>query len=214
MRELCDTRAPYSEFTKTSGHSCLPERLQMRGYATTAVHGFYAGMFERNRWYPRVGFENMDFGDKLMPTMTRRCGSAFRGICDADLPPVIERAAAGTKRPDFIYWLTLNIIFRSARQSAHQFQMRTAGQRFWHHPRLPDGHLSHEVLDSVAKLALNPDIGPAEILVVGDHAPPLWSKRGRSEFEAGKVPWYRLTPRDGGIASNGGTIRRRHTAKP
>ena len=62
--------------------------------------------------------------------------------------------------------------------------------------------LWHDVFNSVAKLALNPDIGPAEILVVGDHAPPLWSKRGRAEFEAGKVPWYRLTPRDGGIASN------------
>jgi phosphoglycerol transferase MdoB-like AlkP superfamily enzyme len=29
----------------------------MRGYTTTAVHGFFSGMFDRNRWYPRIGFK-------------------------------------------------------------------------------------------------------------------------------------------------------------
>jgi hypothetical protein len=31
--------------------------------------------------------------------------------------------------------------------------------------------------------------------VVGDHAPPLWSKRGRAQFAPGQVAWYRLKPR-------------------
>lgn len=203
MRELCDTRAPYAEFTKTSGNSCLPERLRMRGYATTAVHGFYAGMFGRNRWYPRTGFEKMDFGDTLMPTMQRRCGGAFRGICDADLPPVIERAAAETKQPDFIYWLTLNthIPVRPG-EALTDFKCEQPDNGFGIARVCRMAELWHDVFDAVAKLALNPDIGPAEILVVGDHAPPLWSKRGRAEFEAGKVPWYRLTPRSDAVASS------------
>lgn len=202
MRELCDTRAPYAEFTKTSGVSCLPERLQMRGYATTAVHGFYSGVFERNRWYPKVGFEHMNFGEKLMPLFKRRCGTAFRGPCDADLPPVIEQAAAKTKRPDFIYWLTLNTHIPVAPGEAlTHFHCEKADNGFGVARVCRMAELWHDVFGAVAQLALNPAIGPAEILVVGDHAPPLWSKRGRGEFEAGKVPWYRLTPRDDVVAS-------------
>ena len=52
-----------------------------------------------------------------------------------------------------------------------------------------------EVLDKVATLATAADLPPTEILVVGDHAPPLWSRRGRSLFEPGKVTWFRLTTR-------------------
>jgi len=55
---------------------------------------------------------------------------------------------------------------------------------------------------AVAQLALDPPIAPAEILAVGDHAPPLWPTNGRAEFEAGKVAWYRLTPLEGVLAQN------------
>lgn len=55
--------------------------------------------------------------------------------------------------------------------------------------------LWRDLFGAIARLALDPAIGPAEILVVGDHAPPLWSRRGRGQFMPGKVAWYRLTPR-------------------
>ena len=203
MRELCETRAPYSEFTKTSGSSCLPERLHMRGYTTTAVHGFYSGMFERNRWYPRIGFDKMEFGEALIPQFKRECGRAFRGVCDADLPPLIERVAAETKSPDFIYWLTLNThIPVVPGEALTKFGCERPNNGFGLRRVCRMAELWHDVFRSVAQLALDPRIAPAEILVVGDHAPPLWSKKGRAEFEAGKVPWYRLTPRDGVVASN------------
>jgi hypothetical protein len=41
------------------------------------------------------------------------------------------------------------------------------------------------------------DAPPMDILIVGDHAPPLWSKAGRELFTPGKVTWIRLTPRSG-----------------
>ena len=203
MRELCETREPYTEFTKTSGSSCLPERLQMRGYTTTAVHGFYSGMFDRNRWYPRIGFEKMEFGEALIPQITRECGRTFRGACDADLPPLIERVAAGTKKPDFIYWLTLNTHIPVVPGDAlTKFGCERADNGFGLARVCRMAELWHDVFQSVAQLALDPAIAPAEILVVGDHAPPLWSRKGRAEFEAGMVPWYRLTPREGVVASN------------
>jgi len=203
MRELCETRAPYAEFTKSSGSSCLPERLHMQGYATTAVHGFYSGMFERNQWYPRIGFHKMEFGEVLMPQIKRKCGTAFRGACDADLPPLIEQVAAETKSPDFIYWLTLNThIPVGPGEALTNFDCERQDNGFGLRRVCRMAELWHDVFRAVAQLALDPSIGPAEILVVGDHAPPLWSKKGRAEFEAGKVPWYRLTPRNGVIAAN------------
>jgi hypothetical protein len=62
--------------------------------------------------------------------------------------------------------------------------------------------LWHHLFRAVAQLALDPAIAPAEILVVGDHAPPLWLTNGRAEFEAGKVAWYRPMPLEGVLASN------------
>ena len=203
MRELCETRASYSDFTKSSGGSCLPERLHMRGYTTTAVHGFYSGMFDRNRWYPRIGFDKMEFGEMLVPQIKRQCGRVFRGACDADLPPLIERVAAETKTPDFIYWLTLNThIPVVPGEALTNFDCERKDNGFGLSRVCRMAELWHDVFSAVAQLALDPSIAPAEILVVGDHAPPLWSKKGRAEFEAGKVPWYRLTPREGVIASN------------
>ncbi|MGO3930203.1 hypothetical protein NP284_18045 [Rhodopseudomonas pseudopalustris] len=55
--------------------------------------------------------------------------------------------------------------------------------------------LWRDVFEGVAQLARDPALGQPEILVVGDHGPPLWSKRGRAQFEPGKVAWYRLQPR-------------------
>jgi hypothetical protein len=62
--------------------------------------------------------------------------------------------------------------------------------------------LWRDVFASVARLALDPRIGPAEIVMVGDHAPPFWSRQARGQFEPGKVAWYRLTPREDVMASS------------
>jgi len=40
--------------------------------------------------------------------------------------------------------------------------------------------LWHNVFASVSKLALDPGIGPADILIVGDYSPPLWSRHARA----------------------------------
>ena len=166
------------------------------------MHAFYSGMFDRNRWYPRIGFDKLDFGEALIPQLKRRCGTVFRGACDADLPPLIERAA-DTKRPNFIYWLTLNTHIPVAPGEARtDFNCERPDNGFGMAKVCRMAELWHDVFNAVARLALDPAVAPAEILVVGDHAPPLWSKRGRGEFEVGKVPWYRLTPRPGVVASD------------
>lgn len=201
MRELCDTRTPYKEVAVTSGADCLPSKLRHLGYTTLAFHGFSSEMFSRRDWYPDIGFSKTIFGEDLGPRTKRMCGDAFRGVCDADLPPLIAKHVASTNAPHFIYWLTLNTHIPVPPGDALTNFNCEKGQNVFITPRVCRmAELWHDVFASVAQLALDPAIGPAEILVVGDHAPPLWSKRGRGQFEPGQVAWYRLTPRDGKTA--------------
>jgi hypothetical protein len=111
--------------------------------------------------------------------------------------------AAETKEPNFVYLLTLDThIPVVPGEALTKFGCERAENGFGLRRVCRMAELWHDVFRAVAQLALDPAIAPAEIPVVNDHAPPLWSRKGRAEFEAGKVPWYRFTPRAGVFASN------------
>ncbi len=206
MRELCDTRAFYAEFAPSYGYSCLPELLRQRGYTNIAVHAFSGGMFERNTWYPLVGFDKRLFGEDLAARNKRQCGGAWRGICDADLAPAIlgsAREMAASGKPRFIYWVTLNTHVPVAPGDARtDFHCERGGSEFGNLTVCRMAELWHDFFRTMSTIALDPAVWPAEILIVGDHAPPMWSKRGRAQFAAGQVAWYRLTPRESAVASD------------
>lgn len=205
MRELCNTRTFYAQFVLKDGDSCLPNLLAARGYTSIAVHAFSGGMFQRSRWYPIVGFDRELFRDELVNATHRVCGSAFRGACDADLAPLIVAAsgqAAQRGKPRFIYWLTLNTHVPVAPDEAlTNFHCENDGGGFGPPTVCRMAELWHDVFTVVAKIARDPAVAPAEILVVGDHAPPLWSRRGRAQFTPGEVAWYRLRPRRTSVSS-------------
>jgi phosphoglycerol transferase MdoB-like AlkP superfamily enzyme len=205
MRELCDTRSFYAEFAPVYGYSCLPQLLRQRGYTSIAVHGFAGGMFERNAWYPQVGFDKRLFGEDLARHTRRYCGGAFRGICDADLAPAIigsARDAADSGKPRFIYWVTLNTHVPVAPGDAlTDFRCERADNGFGTLTVCRMAELWHDFFKTFSTIALDPAVWPAEILIVGDHAPPMWSKLGRAQFAAGQVTWYRLSPREDAVAS-------------
>ncbi len=196
MRELCGTRTPYAIFAREAGLECLPGQLRKSGYSTLAIHGFSSEMFGRRDWYPQIGFEKALFGEGFSARLPRHCGSVFRGVCDADLAPLIAKEATDVQAPHFIYWLTLNTHIPVAPGDARtDYDCAGATNGFATPQVCRMAELWHDLFDAIAGLALDPAIGPAEILIVGDHAPPLWSKRGRGQFEPGHVAWYRLTPR-------------------
>ena len=196
MRELCHTRAPYREVAETSGDSCFPHQMQRRGYTTLAFHGFLRTMFGREGWYPKIGFDRAMFGEDIMMRTRRLCGGVVQGVCDADLAPIIAGEAAKVKGPRFIYWLTLNTHIPVHEGDAlTDFGCDRDARLFGTRKVCMMSELWRDAFNVIAKLANDPAIGPADILIVGDHAPPLWSKRGRAQFMPGQVAWYRLTPR-------------------
>ncbi|MCP9629558.1 sulfatase-like hydrolase/transferase [Rhodopseudomonas palustris] len=198
MRELCGTRMFYKDYVAQDADHCLPDRLAQRGYGTVAVHGFVGGMFEREQWYPTIGFGRSLFGKDLIKATGRICGDSFRGACDADMAPLLAaaRPAGARDQPRFVYWLTLNSHVPVAPDQARtNFRCGSDGGSFGQADVCRMAEIWHDVFNVVAQLARDPALRQPEILVVGDHAPPLWSKRGRAQFEPGQVAWYRLQPR-------------------
>jgi phosphoglycerol transferase MdoB-like AlkP superfamily enzyme len=196
MREFCATRDAYSTLTAESGTKCLPARLRRAGYETIAIHGFSGGMFERASWYPLVGFDRSLFAEDLFVKSDSLCGSVFRGMCDSRMEPQLTRQLHDAGKPVFLYWLTLN-----THVPVNPGDVKTS---YLGCGRIDNSaerdvclmaELWRDVFATVAHIATDPSLASAEILIVGDHAPPLWSMRGRRMFEPGQVAWYRLTPR-------------------
>ncbi|MDB5601743.1 MAG: sulfatase [Xanthobacteraceae bacterium] len=191
IRELCGSREAYDGLDPARAAQCLPARLRRKGYTTMAFHAYSRKMFDRANWYPTIGFDRMLFGEDMLPGTKRTCGTVFRGGCDSDMEDLIARAAGGAKKPFLIYWLTLNTHVPVVPADAKvPLPCDDAASR----NVCVMSSMWRQVFGTVARLALDPRIGPADVLVVGDHAPPLWSTRERGLFEPGRVAWYRLSP--------------------
>jgi phosphoglycerol transferase MdoB-like AlkP superfamily enzyme len=192
MRELCGTYHPYWRFFAGEDPICLPDRYAARGYRTVAVHGFRAEFYDRARWYPLAGFERSLFGETVGSRFARRCDGPFPGPCDTDLAQVVE-AEMRAPGSSFVYWLTLNSHVPVAPGSGTPRQdCGRPGSRFADSEVCAMVEVWQDVFAAVVRLAkAHPG---TEILLVGDHAPPLWRRAARGAFEAGRVPWIRLSP--------------------
>lgn len=194
MRELCNTRKSYVEVAQDDNVVCLPKLMDEQGYRTISLHNFTSAFFGRADWYPKLGFEKRIFGQDLTHVASHQCGGPFRGPCDMDLIPLIGKELREAKQPTFFYWMTFSTHVPVA---PHEGKPRLGCER-------SGGSIGNtevcymtemwiDLMEGLAKLTAS--IPPTEILIVGDHAPPLWSKSGRELFTPGKVTWIRLAPR-------------------
>lgn len=107
LRELCQKNATVMDISKVDDKefaNCLPARLRQQGYSTYSVHGAAGALYDRSRWYPLIGFDDVLFKDDF--TEARDCKS-FSGKCDYDLfDPIADILAS--KEKVLLYWLTLN----------------------------------------------------------------------------------------------------------
>jgi Sulfatase len=196
MRELCDTRNPYQDVLAGKPFVCLPKQMKDRGYRTIALHNFTGAFFERLQWYPKLGFQDEFFFKDLAPLTHRLCGGPFRGPCDADVAPIITQKLREAKQPTFFYWMTLSTHVPIApHEGTPRLKCEQGGGAIGNVEVCYMTELWMDLFQSVAQLAR--DLPGTEIMLVGDHAPPLWSKAGRRLFTPGKVTWVRLTPKPG-----------------
>lgn len=198
LRELCDRWAHYSAFD-AAGADCLPKRFRSAGYGTTAIHAFNGELFDRRSWYPAIGFERMLFADDLVRAGAHQCPGVFPGACDADVPSEIVRRLVAAKGPQFVYWLTLNTHVPVLADKALETERCTVGADRWRSdfPALCRLFQLHHVLaDRISDMAMSPDLPPTDILIVGDHKPPLFDRAASERFDPARVPWIYLKARE------------------
>lgn len=196
LRELCNVSGSYRMLRPGHAPDCWPYRLKQQGYRVVAIHGFWSTMFDRHAWWPQIGLSQALFmGDRVWQPPARRCGTSFRGICDADA--VTELGNQLRKGPNiFAYLLTLNShlpvperlprgsTLDCARAPAQLTTKQCAIAARW-----------TVVFDAVAGLASRDDIGQTTFILVGDHSPPFFHQTDSAAFSYSNVPFIILTPR-------------------
>jgi hypothetical protein len=199
-RELCGSAIGFGILTasvaKLSG--CLPVKLDMMGYHSIGVHGFTGRMFERDKWYGRIGFDETWFRDRFKRQGLPVCPGPFPGICDAAVSTWIgDRLEKDSDSPQFIYWVTLNshlpvpvpnLVKTPPPCPNVSISSQDSALCSWY-------QLIFNVHRSVSELALRSLARPTVFVVVGDHAPPFTSPRLRSQFSDQVVPYVLLMPK-------------------
>ena len=197
MRELCQTRESYDDL-KAPKSDCMPARYRAAGYETHAYHGFSATMFQRDRWYPLIGFGGASFRDDLYARGLSHCDGVFAGACDRQVPRLIADRLKTATKPQMIYFLTLNTHLPIMRDDSIKTLDCALGEGNWAeaNPQLCRLFLMHHYLaEAIDALVMDPDLPPTDILIVGDHFPPFFDRVDRSRFAPGVVPWVMLRHR-------------------
>jgi hypothetical protein len=200
FRELCGVFRSHSNAPDSAQPGCLPAKLRAAGFRTLAIHGFQPGFFDRRRWYPLLGFDEMLFAPELVARGVKgNCGIIFVGACDADVARLIDSTLAdvGNARPLFVYWLTLNshLPLSASTAAASHFDCRLAPEAAEIENICLWMRMMDVVLSSMAAIATDPHIPPTRFLIVGDHSTPFAAARTRDMFVQDRVPFIELVPR-------------------
>jgi len=108
--------------------------------------------------------------------------------------PFIGQKLRDARKPTFFYWMTLSTHVPIApHEGTPRLDCEHGGGAIGHVEVCYMTEMYIDLWESIVRMTA--EIPATEILLVGDHAPPLWSKAGRQLFTPGQVTWVRLTPR-------------------
>lgn len=195
MRELCGTTESFRAIRDQarSGADCLPARLRDLGYRTSGLHGMTEMFYDRQRWWPEVGLDDVRFFEDLKDEPgLGLCGGVFTGICDQDLVATIFSRVRGAAGPQFIYWLTLNSHIPVSAEVTRETGCDKAPAPFATDRVCTLGRMWAGIIEKLAKGLAEPGLPPMDVLIVGDHAPPLFLPSDRRQFQPDVVPWVLL----------------------
>lgn len=190
LREFCGTQQGYQAFIDAPNPDCLPARLAERGYATVALHGFTRRFFARDEWWPNIGWQQAYFSDDLAALPL--CGGVWKGACDNAVLTQLADMIVAAEQSTLFYWLTLNTHVPVIPDQHSQPFACTRGGPFGAGQVCHMAAMWHDLFEQIVSLTELGAASPVDILIVGDHVPPLWSRTERALFVQGQVPWVRL----------------------
>ena len=196
LRELCERRVPTINIDKRQEWmpECLPNILKEKKYTTTAIHGFPGSFFERQLWYPWVGFDHLLFVRSLRQELKSDvlCGKLFPGTCDGAIVDWLSnKLDENNSSKHFYYWLTLNAHLPVAPPKTSKTGKSCERDDIY---CLHMG-MHHLVLKKLESLAI--DVGSnsrTAFIIVGDHPPPFARLDMRNRFQPNTVPYWILSP--------------------
>ncbi len=193
LRELCGLKLANSGFAlgqleQAQYANCLPNILKVKNYQTIALHGTSGLLYDRVAWYPKAGFQQTLFGEHFM--QLRRC-AAFKGACDSALMGEIERIFQQYQNEKlFVYWMTLTSHQPYAKQDIYnqRFDCQKFGMNL-NGDACRNAQLQTQFFDDLALMIQKPELQGTEIVVVGDHQPPMWGEDDISQIVPWKISW-------------------------
>lgn len=198
VRELCGAWADHTNFDFLNSR-CLPEQFKDAGFGTYALHGFKSRFFDRESWYPIIGFDQIAFDQTLIARGAGFCDAVFAGACDHDVPRQIgELLRRSPRERNFVYWLTVNSHLPVDPNSDLGTDPCLLGTPEWREdfPMLCRSYQVQKVAaDALTAEILSADFPEADVLIIGDHMPPFFQRGIRSRFDSGKVPYFYLRNR-------------------
>nr|UOP04298.1 sulfatase-like hydrolase/transferase [Conchiformibius kuhniae] len=177
LRELCrlTTEGGYA-FHKTDPAEfagCLPNTLKQQGYRTIAMHGASSRLYDRHNWYTKAGFAQTLFVEDLADKP--RC-YAFNGTCDRHLYDQVANAfKQNPQGKTFFYWLTLTSHSPYAESDMHQPRLDCRQHQLFEGDICNNMRLNAQFFDGLAELTDRPEMRGVEVIVVGDHMPPIFT---------------------------------------
>ncbi len=170
----------------TSFPLCLPKILANQGYQTTALHGASGKLYDRFSWYEKAGFKEVILAENLPEA--ERC-SAFNGVCDDDVFPIIKDYFKDDSKA-FFYWMTLTSHAPYAKKDIYSSRLNCAYYGIKDNEVCRNMTLQAQFFEGLAKLNTLPEMQGVEVLLVGDHVPPLVNGAVKiREYEHLSVTW-------------------------
>ncbi|MCT2399434.1 sulfatase-like hydrolase/transferase [Novosphingobium mangrovi (ex Huang et al. 2023)] len=198
LRELCGVWADYDRYDFDKAN-CLPKKFRNAGFHTTAIHAYQGDFFDRQTWYPKLGFQDRLFEPQLRARRIGRCGGVFAGACDADIPALIGKRLRNSPYPrNFVYWVTLNTHLPVGADEGLRTEHCQLSDAEWNEafPMLCREYmLQQRLADALEREIMRADFPEADILIVGDHMPPFFPRAMRERFDTENVPWIMLRSR-------------------
>lgn len=183
LRELCHIYPhsfAFKEIPEDLSVECLPNKLRTDGYRTIALHGASGHMYHRNKWYPKIGFEESYFFDNPIVKVDQ-CFS-FPGYCDVSLMDSVKRKIIDEKKILF-YWLTLNShIPYDPRDLKNRDDRACEKLNIARRDRCIHFQLISEFFSEFSQKFGDSRLSNLHVIFVGDHSPPFLGVNIREFF--------------------------------
>lgn len=189
LRELCQLGVhggyAFSKVDDEAFKDCLPHQFNQQTYHTIGMHAGFSQIYERDFLYPKIGFKETIFAEQHSDK--KRC-SAFNGICDNEMFDTVAQKF-GSHDKLFFYWLTLTS--HASYPKKDIFNHRLDCQKH----ELPAGDICNNYMlhtqffDGLGELIKKPEMAGVEVIVVGDHMPPVMMRDPIHPY----IQWQRVS---------------------